>query len=76
VGPRTVLDGCGKARPRRLFTCDKGEENKVTAYGMWTNGRRNLIHVSTEHGVHYDQGHWRHKSQTLHYFTGLKARVS
>jgi hypothetical protein len=38
VGPGTGLDGCGEARPHRAFTCDKREENKVTAYSMWTNG--------------------------------------
>jgi hypothetical protein len=47
VGPRAGLDGSGKARPHRVFTCDKREENKVTAYGMWRNGGGNLIHVST-----------------------------
>jgi len=74
VGPRAGLDGCGKAHHHhRVFTCDKREENKVIAYGMWTNGGGNLIHVSTEHGVLYDQGHWRHKSQTFALFYRLES---
>jgi hypothetical protein len=64
VGPRAGLDGCGKARPHRVFTCDRWEENKFTTYGMWMNGGEKLIHVSTWHRARYDQGHWWRKLHT------------